>query len=250
MLQPANLPADCPTRASGRWKRFATWSAAFVLLLTIVVAVVVKDEVRTLYSLRKVPGTNAYVMDYYGDYHLDEIRTGGMDVHNIEDSCLQTFFPDFVLPIARRLKRMYMPQEITITDLVQHYCSTVAIRSGDGAVFFGRNYDYSNDACLILRIHDRHGIASVAIIDLAFLNLNRRNLDRTSLFERVPLLFAPYYVMDGMNRHGLAVSIMRNPRSRPETQRSSNPHSCGSCWIMHVTSMRPSRWLANTTFTS
>ena len=33
-----------------------------------------KDHIRTLNSLRRIPGTNAYVMDYYVDYHMAEVR--------------------------------------------------------------------------------------------------------------------------------------------------------------------------------
>ncbi len=53
------------------------------------------------------------------------------------------------------------------------------------------------------------------MIDLAYLNLNRSDLELTSLIERVPLLFTPYYLMDGMNRHGVAVSDMSVPHAEP-----------------------------------
>ncbi|MGD0283966.1 MAG: C45 family peptidase [Dissulfurispiraceae bacterium] len=154
-------------------------------------------------------------MDYYVDYHIDKIRNRGMDVHNIEDSCLATLFPDFVLPIATRLKRVYLPEETKVVEESGQHCSTVALRSKNGNVFFGRNYDWRNNACLILRVHDQKGLASIAVIDLAGLNLNRADLDQTSFIRRLPLLFAPYYVMDGMNRHGVAVSTMGLDYAKP-----------------------------------
>jgi hypothetical protein len=178
------------------------------LVLFLVAAFVVKDYVRTLYSLRRVPGTNAFVMDYYVDYHIDKIRNHGMDVNNIEDSCIKTLFPDFGLSIATRLKRAYLPQEIKVVEKSGDHCSTVALHARNGNTFLGRNFDYDNDACLILRVHDRNGLASIAVIDLAYLNLNRADLDQASLLSRLALLFAPYYVMDGMNRHGVAISDM------------------------------------------
>ncbi len=172
-----------------------------------VAAYSLKDYVRTLQSLRKVPGANAYVMDYYVDYHIDEIRTRGIDIDNIQDSLIETLFPDFVAPMAKGIKRRYLPDDIT-TEPVTHHCSTVALRSNNGEVFFGRNFDWHHDACLILRVHDRQGVASLSVLDLKYLNLDRTDLDQTSLFERVPLLFAPYYLMDGMNRYGVAVADM------------------------------------------
>jgi hypothetical protein len=137
-----------------------------------------------------------------------------MDVTRIEDSLLETLFPDFVMPAARRLRRAYLPNDISTTD-TDHHCSTVGLRSGDGEVFFGRNFDWHHDACLILRVHDGKGVASISVLDLAYLNLDRDDLDQSSLLERIPLLLAPYYLMDGMNRHGVAVADMSTPADPP-----------------------------------
>jgi hypothetical protein len=178
------------------------------LLTLAVVAFVVKDHVRTLQSLRRVPGTNAFVMDCYVDYHIDEIRQRGMDVGHVQDSLIGTLFPNFVVPIASRFKRAYIPAETKTIEAGGHHCSTMAIRSQNGHVYFGRNFDWHHDACLILRVHDAQGVASICVLDLAYLNLNRSDLDQTSLVQRIPLLFAPYYLMDGMNRYGVAVADM------------------------------------------
>jgi hypothetical protein len=167
-----------------------------------------KDYVRTLSSLRRIPKTHAFVMDYYVDYHIDKIRKKGVDVNNLEDSYIATLFPEPAASAISRLKRAYLPKEIKTVEDKSNHCSTVVLRSQDGNVFFGRNLDFNNDACLVLRIHDQKGLASISVIDLAYLNLNRADLDRTSLLERAPLLFAPYYVMDGVNRYGVAVSDM------------------------------------------
>jgi hypothetical protein len=197
-----------PAVRSGRWKRRLKWAAISAVLAIVATAFIVKDYVRTLQSLRRVPGTNAFVMDYYVDYHIDEIRQHGMDVRNIEDSLVSTLFPDFVLPIVARVKRAYLPVETRTIESGGQHCSTVAIRSKDGNVFFGRNFDWHHDACLILRVHDGLGVASISVLDLAYLNLDRHDLDQTSLLQRIPLLFAPYYLMDGMNRYGVAVADM------------------------------------------
>jgi hypothetical protein len=198
-------PADSKR---GGWKRRLKWAAIATLVLCIVAGFLVKDYVRTLYSLRRVPGTNAFVMDYYVDYHIDRIRTRGMDVNNIEDSYIATLFPDFVQPIVSRVKRAYVPKEIKTLEKSGDHCSTVALHAQNGDVFFGRNLDNAHDACLIVRVHDRSGVASISVIDLVYMNLNRADLDQTSLLARIPLLFAPYYAMDGLNRYGVAVSDM------------------------------------------
>ena len=193
---------------SKRWKRLLKRIAIVSILILLLGAFVVRNHVRTLWSLQKIRGTNAYVMDYYCDYNLEEIRVDGVDPQRIEDSCIETFFPDAIVPIVTRIKTAYVPSEINSRNDNRHHCSTVSLKSSDGKVFFGRNFDWPHDACLILRIHDGQGIKSLAIIDLHYLNLNRGDLEQTSIIERLPLLFAPYYVMDGINRHGVAVSEM------------------------------------------
>jgi choloylglycine hydrolase len=69
------------------------------------------------------------------------------------------------------------------------------------------------------------------VIDIAYLNLDRPDLDSTSLIQRIPLLFAPYYVMDGMNQYGVAVSDMAVDGVRA-------PHDGSKPTILHSTAMR------------
>jgi hypothetical protein len=165
------------------------------------------DYYRTLSSLRKIPGTKAYVMDYYVDYHIGKVRARGIDVAHVEDSVIRTLLPEWTTPVAMQLKSRFLPQRIRSID-TDHHCSTLMFRAKDGNVYFGRNFDFMHDACLILKIHKQGGMASVAVLDLHFLNLNRENLEKTTLFERIPLLFAPYYLQDGMNQYGVAVADM------------------------------------------
>jgi len=225
-----------PVSRAGRWKRRLKWLAISGLLAIAVAAFVVKDYVRTLQSLRRVPGTHAFVMDYYVDYHIDEIRQRGLDVGNVQDSFIRTLFPDFFLPIISRFKRAYLPAETKTIDPSAHHCSTLAIRSQNGHVYFGRNFDWHHDACLILRVHDANGAASISVLDLAYLNLNRADLDQTSLFQRVPLLFAPYYLMDGMNRHGVAVADMSVEAQPPRDP--AKPAIILSTLMRHLTRSR------------
>ena len=190
------------------------------LLLPLLLATVYRsflyNPLRTLYSLRKVsPDTNIYVMDYYCNYNLQHIRKHGIHGTNIEDTFIDLFFPKLVANMAKKIKRHYVPREIHSTNKDdEHHCSTVSLQSHGGAVYFGRNFDWYHDASLVLRVHDDQGLASVAVIDLHYLNLNRPNVHETWLIERIPLLFSPYYVMDGMNRYGVAVSEMTVPYAK------------------------------------
>lgn len=209
------------------------WSALVLAILAVVTWALLRHQVNTLRSVRRVPGGNAYVMDYYVEYPLDSIRRNGVDVTDLEGSFVRAYYPAVIVPIVEKVKRWYLPNRIHTLDEpgAAHHCSTLTLRSKPGRTFFARNLDYGNDACLIVRVHDRRGVASVSVIDLAYLNLNRADLDQTSLLVRLPLLFAPYYVMDGMNRHGVAVADM----SVPAAQAPSSP---GKPSIIQSTLMR------------
>jgi hypothetical protein len=215
---------------SPRWKRYLKRTVIVITVFALYAGYALKDHIRTLESLRRIPGTNAYVMDYYADYHMDEIRTHGLDINHVEDSLIGVLCPRWVKPLVARLKGAYLTEPITTIATGDH-CSTVALHTDDGHVYFGRNFDYEHDACLVLKIHGAPGKSSIAVLDLHYLNLDRDDLDTTSLLQRLPLLFAPYYLQDGMNEYGVAVSDMAVRGARTPDD-PANPN------IIHSAAMR------------
>jgi len=215
----------------GRWKRRLRWAAVVLGVTVLLSAYAIKDHVRTLRSLHRLPGTNAYTLDYYVDYNIDEIRVHGIDVNNVEDSFLSVFFPDVILSVATRLKSAFISRRVQIAGTDAHRCTSVVSRDSSGDVLFGRNFDWTHDACLILKIHQEDYISSIAVIDLAYLNLDGDDLHETNLIERIPLLFAPYYVMDGMNRSGVTVADMSQGTA-------SAPYNAVKPDVLHSTAMR------------
>ncbi len=216
-----------------RWKRLLKRTAIVLALLALCAGYALKDHVRTLSSLRRIPGTNAYVMDYYVDYNMGEVRTHGIDVNNVEDSLITVFCPRWIKPAVARLKVAYLDEPITTIATGEH-CSTVMLHTKSGHVYFGRNFDYKHDSCLVLKVHGRNGQSSVAVLDLHYLNLDRDDLDETSLIQRLPLLFAPYYLQDGMNEHGVAVSDMtvKNVRTPDDPAKPNIIHSAAMRLIL------------------
>ena len=148
-------------------------------------------------------------MDYYCDYNVEAIRDRGMDPSDIEGSLIRTHCPDLMVPIAVRFFEYLKPRSLYYRERSpSHSCSTVAFHNEDGAVYFGRNFDWSRDPCLIVRVHRRGALVTVGVLDLYYLNLDKQKLQNPTLVDRLPLLFAPYIVEDGMNEHGLAISGM------------------------------------------
>ncbi|MEX0614199.1 MAG: C45 family peptidase [Pirellulales bacterium] len=225
------VETPAPATSRRRWKRGLRLLAIAILIAVVCAAYLLKDHIRTLQSLRRIPGTNAYVLDYYVDYNIDAIRSQGMDVKNIEDGLIRVFFPKVLVPIATSQKGMFIQEEIETLPAGSHRCSTVMLHSPGGNVFFGRNFDWKHDACLVVKNHDGQSLSSIAVIDLHYLNLDRDDLETISLIERIPLLFAPYYLQDGMNRHGVAVADM-------SVENVDAPYDAAKPNLMHSTAMR------------
>jgi hypothetical protein len=220
---------DAPKKIR-RGKRLLVRAAIVCSILVLCAAFYLKDYIRTLHSLRHIPGTNAYVMDYYVDYNMAEVRARGIDTNLVDSSFVSVFFPKWLAPIAMRAKSSFLKDPIETLPAGDH-CSTVVLRSKNGHVYFGRNLDYSHDSCLVLKIHGPSGSTSVAVLDLHYLNLDRDDLERTNLIQRIPLLFAPYYLQDGMNQYGVAVSDMSLAGSLP-------PYDPTKPNIIHSAAMR------------
>jgi penicillin V acylase-like amidase (Ntn superfamily) len=215
---------------SRRWRKFFLRALVAFGIVLLCVAFLVKDYYRTLASLRRIPGTKAYVMDYYVDYHIGEVREHGIDVKHVEDSVIGVLLPKWTHSIAMGLKSRFIPRKVETID-PGHHCSTLMLRSEQGDVFFGRNFDYKHDAYLILKVHGRSAASSVAVLDLHFLNLDRDDLEQSSLIKRLPLLFAPYYLQDGMNQYGVAVADMTVKGAR-------TPYDPAKPSVIHSLAMR------------
>jgi len=89
------------------------------------------------------------------------------------------------------------------------YCS-VFTASTDSSVFLGRNWDNQNVGSIIISLYQPpDGYKSISFsraIDLDFpLHIDLEQIKSTDLGDR--LLLAPFYAMDGMNEHGLAVAV-------------------------------------------
>src|SRR3954449_4576206 len=86
-----------PSRAAppktARWKQYLKRTVIVLVVLVLCAGYALKDHIRTLNSLRRVPGTNAYVMDYYVDYNMGEVRAHGLDVDHVEDSLIGALCP-------------------------------------------------------------------------------------------------------------------------------------------------------------
>ncbi|MCK4820733.1 linear amide C-N hydrolase [bacterium] len=143
------------------------------------------DTSRTLQSLVKVQGTGGlyqdglYLLTHYGDHG---------NIFQKEN------------------------QKAIDNPLINHtwrFCSVFSTTT-ENSVVMGRNWDNQNVGSIIVSLyHPPGGYASISFsraIDMGFpLNMDLDRIKSSELGSK--LLLAPFYVMDGINEHGLAVAI-------------------------------------------
>ncbi|MCG8569893.1 MAG: linear amide C-N hydrolase [Spirochaetes bacterium] len=134
----------------------------------------------TLASIKKIGQTPLYQMTYYGDYGLNDFLIN--------------------LPINNKGSK----QDSQYQDA--YACSCFYAEHQKGGYLFGRNFDWDRHPMLILFTDSSDGYASVTMVDISYLGVERTSTLTEELKRQ--LLRAPYLPFDGMNEKGLVVGMM------------------------------------------
>lgn len=164
-------------------------AVAIVLALAMVIAVTrrsMADEERTLASLRRVDDFPLYVMRYYGGYGFNE-------------------------SLQERTGR-YPAGDLALSS-AEWACTCFAGLSLQGNMVFGRNFDWTTQAALLLFTAPPDGYASVSMVDITYLGFDEAAPDAD---QRRRLLQAPFMPFDGLNDQGLAVGMMAVDGQAPQ----------------------------------
>ena len=85
-------------------------------------------------------------------------------------------------------------------------CSTLAVKSPEGEILFGRNFDWENCEALILQSYPTDSYASISTVNMDFIRSGYGG-EFTGIPENIRTAFALYAPLDGMNEKGLAISV-------------------------------------------
>jgi hypothetical protein len=143
------------------------------------------DEQHTLASLQKVDDFPLYVMTYYGDYGFDDYLKKGI-ASDIPASLLMGW---------------------------NWGCTTFSTANPEGDLLVGRNFDWHDHPALLLFTDPPNAYSAVTMVDAYYLNFTKEVEPSQQALQEA--LNAPYWSFDGMNEHGLAVSIMAVPHVEP-----------------------------------
>jgi len=145
------------------------------------------DASRTLQSLTKVQGTGQFCED--GLYLMTHFGDRG-DLFQKENQ---------------------QAIDNPLIDQTWRHCSVFS-SSGESGVIMGRNWDNQNVGSIIVSLyHPPDGYSSISFsrsIDLGFGHKDLKGIESSPFGSK--LLLAPFYAMDGLNEHGVAVAVAAN----------------------------------------
>ena len=169
-------------------------TCAAILIAAICLALIARKDISTMLSLKEyAPGI--YTMRIDSDYKLDKIlEDGPYDENSVARWVSENMF--WNIPIG--------------LDISDFGCCSFACTDPSGNHLFGRNYDYKRTDALIFYTEPENGYASIAVTDLAIVNMagDSKRHEPDFLYGRAFLRAAPLLTSDGINEAGLGVSML------------------------------------------
>ena len=203
------------SKTKKRLKIFLLAAAVLILIFTVIAFGAWRmfgTFVTAARSIRKLQD-GLYVMEYRGDYGFDEflVRGGAAD-----DSAVADYLIGF-------LSRGFYKKADNETTPGDFGCSTVCVKNKNGAVFFGRNFDWEKGRAMIVHTVPEHGYESLSTCDLDFLGFGDDYEPDGSMQERIRTLAAIYVPLDGMNEKGLIVADLMAGDKEETHQKTDKP---------------------------
>jgi len=159
------------------------------------------DEQRSMInSLRDIADGHLYSIDYSADYMLTELMKNG-GAKSSEQLMAKVFGMMLSLP------------ERGAVSQGEFGCSGFCVKSPDGDILVGRNFDYkfSSAANLLVRDLASEGHVSIGIAALPFLDdelYKAGALSDGTTDLSIPAVSSVYCCMDGMNDQGLFIAVL------------------------------------------
>ena len=199
-----------------RWKKVLLWAAVVLVLIVFVVAFGAWRMFGTFIvaarSIHKLQD-GLYVMEYRGDYGFDEFLAQGGAA---DDSAVADYLIGF-------LSGGYYKKADNEIKPGEFGCSTVCVKDKDGAVYFGRNFDWAKGRAMIVHTVPDDGYESLSTCDLDFLGFGDDYTPDGSMQERIQTLAAIYVPLDGMNEKGLVVADLMAGDNEETHQKTDKP---------------------------
>jgi len=153
------------------------------------------EQEASIASIINIDDGMLYSMDYTADYKLDEMLAAGVD--DLES--LAAFVRQSLLNGCN--------EEV---GAINPGCSAFTAQSPDGAILFGRNFDYDNTdtTAILVRTTPENGYASIALAPAGMLGWYGKGSLDDGTTDLSLLAAMPYFILDGVNEKGLAITVL------------------------------------------
>lgn len=150
------------------------------------------DEIRTLFSMKMVEGTNLYTMEYFSDYHFDDFLKVGADDNNAYYNYINNIMDGKI--------------NIGIANRNTDSCSAFTVRDNEKNRYLARNYDNTPNPVMLVVTSPENAYKSISAVNLNCLGYNKERVPKNHDFS---LFAAPYFPTDGMNENGISISMLQ-----------------------------------------
>lgn len=159
-----------------------------------------EEQRATIGSLQRVDKNGyLYEVNYKGDYKLDEIlATNPVNPENLQESIHNVLLP--------KSSSSYKSLPTSFA------CTAISAMNPEDHPLLGHNYDMLKDerAALIVHTAPPEKYASVGVADMGFLGMQKDGFISSVEGQEV-LLYAPFYVMSGVNEKGFSITTLWLP---------------------------------------
>ncbi|MDR3595972.1 linear amide C-N hydrolase [Clostridium sp.] len=182
-------------------KKFFKWFGISVAIIVIIggisIGMIWRKEIITFNSLQQVnAGNNKYPffsMTYNGDYGFDDYLKSGAE--NTREYIKIT-----LNETAHGLGEFFIKES--------QNCSSFTAIAPNGDRLFARNLDTGQAIPLCLKTSPNNGYKSMSMVNLYNLNYDKNNMPKVFSKRFVNIFGAPYFPLEGMNEHGLSMSVL------------------------------------------
>ncbi len=160
-----------------------------LLIIIVLFVIVYFDKLRTMVSVKKISNAPAYYVHIYGDYYFDKyMETGAKSTTELSDFLYNK--------LTFGLYKGEIEQE--------HGCSSFYAVTPEGNHILAQNLDLSIPEHLPIVAKYENNNQMIGITDMIFLT---RDISVMSVKNRLLSCSTPYFSMNGMNEHGLAITV-------------------------------------------
>ncbi len=178
---------------NGSFKRFKRAMAALGILIVICIVSIYFlffNEINTLLSIKRISENPIYSITYHGDYALDKyLATGAENWGEVIGFINEN--------LSRGVgKHIYGSSK----------CSSFFATTPEGDFILARNLDTLKAIPSIIKTDTSDGYQTIGMT-----NFGRGGWNEADTLSKLTAISSPYYTLDGMNEHGLAIASLSVP---------------------------------------